>query len=80
MMLGGFGRDMWPVASAAEARERQEVLRDQFAMAALPAIITATSAGQHDPRPVGSDMPLVEAMARDAYLLADAMLAARGGK
>ena len=52
-------------------------LRDWFAGQAIDGIIHATSAGQH--------MPLVKdgehiryAMARDAYDMADAMLAARG--
>lgn len=51
-------------------------LRDQFAMAAIPAIIRVTSAGQHHP---GKDdtAPLLERMASDAYEIADAMLKAR---
>lgn len=51
-------------------------LRDYFAGQALPAVITATSAGQH--RPMRDDgLDLVRSMARDAYEIADAMLAAR---
>lgn len=50
-------------------------LRDQFAMAALPAILTATCAGQHTPK-VG--VTLEASMALDAYNIADAMLAAGG--
>jgi len=50
-------------------------LRDWFAGQALPAIIAATSAGQHSPD-VGEG-GVVRAMADDAYSLADAMLAAR---
>lgn len=52
-------------------------LRDWFAGQALPAIISATSAGQHDPsQKHGKGVELSIAM--DAYLLADAMIAARG--
>jgi len=51
-------------------------LRDWFAGQALPAVIDATSAGQH--QPLGSnEIGLEAAMARDAYKLADAMIAAR---
>lgn len=55
-------------------------LRDAFAMAALPAIITATSAGQHW---AGGNMPgkdeasMAERIAFDSYEVADAMLAQR---
>lgn len=55
-------------------------LRDYFAAQALPAIISATSAGQHEP---GKDMAEsvginVEAkIAFDTYRIADAMIAER---
>jgi len=52
-------------------------LRDWFAGQALPAIIAATSAGQHQPGVRSSGMTIAQAMAGDAYDLADAMLAAR---
>ena len=51
-------------------------LRDQIAMAALPSIILATSAGQHHPE---GDGDLIDLMARDAYAMADAMMDARKG-
>jgi hypothetical protein len=51
-------------------------LRDAAALAALPAIITATSAGQHDPA-TKHGCRVEEAMARDAWLIADAFIAAR---
>lgn len=50
-------------------------LRDWFAGQALNAIITATSAGQHNPIREGRDTEA--GMAHDAYSLADAMLAER---
>lgn len=49
-------------------------LRDWFAGQALPAVIAATSAGQHDLCGTGS---VVEQLAQEAYRLADAMLVAR---
>lgn len=49
-------------------------LRDWFAGQALPAIIAAMSAGQHS---VDPDHSPEETIAKDAYLLADAMLAQR---
>ena len=55
-------------------------LRDYFAGQALAAMITATSAGQHNTlngKPVGTS--IYDAMAMDAYALADAMLRARQG-
>lgn len=52
-------------------------LRDWFAGQALAAIITATSAGQHNPDKPGDDRTIIQAMARDAYELADAILAER---
>lgn len=56
-----------------------ETLRDKFAMAALPAVITATSAGQHL-RILPDGKGIRQAMAEDAYYLADAMMEARKGR
>ena len=53
-------------------------LRDYFAGQALAATITATSAGQHNAlsnKPEGTSV--YDAVAMDAYVLADAMVAAR---
>lgn len=55
-------------------------LREYYAGQALPAIIAATSAGQHQPSIRESDTHIVFAIARDAYFMADAMLAARAEK
>lgn len=53
-------------------------LRDYFAAKALPAVVVATSSGQHHPIRAGSaEKFLVAAMAHDSYELADAMLAER---
>lgn len=52
-------------------------LRDYFAAQALPAVIAVTSAGQHQPSVRDSDTHIIFAIARDAYLAADAMLKAR---
>ena len=52
------------------------LLRDYFAAAALPAIITATASGNHSPD-FREDEPASNAIARDAYTMADAMLKAR---
>ena len=57
--------------------EHGMTLRDWFAGRALPAIISATSAGQHQPGVMGDDRSIQTRMAEDAYKLADAMLAAR---
>lgn len=55
-------------------------LRDYFAAAALPGIIIATSAGQHIPTMQAGEKDLLSAITRDAYALADAMVAeAKGG-
>lgn len=53
-----------------------EPSRDEIAMRALPAIITATSAGQHNVN-ITSGRPSIQLMAKDAYEIADAMLIAR---
>lgn len=55
-------------------------IRDWFAGQVLPAIISATSAGQHHPTGLHKDKSIDEAMAFDAYSLADAMLAERERK
>jgi hypothetical protein len=52
-------------------------LRDWFAGQALGAIIAATSAGQHNPPMREGEVHLRYAIARDAYDMADAMLAVR---
>lgn len=52
-------------------------LRDAAALAALPAVIAATSAGQHTPTKRSSDEPIRHAIARDAFAMADAFIAAR---
>lgn len=51
-------------------------LRDWHAGQSLPAIIAATSAGMHMPKMRESE-EIRFAIARDAYEMADAMLAAR---
>jgi hypothetical protein len=51
-------------------------LRDYFAAAALPAVIETTSNGSHN-SPHMSGRSIVQAIAMDAYDLADAMLSAR---
>lgn len=53
-------------------------LRDWFAGQAITAIVAVTSAGQHQPIMHEGEIHIRTAMARDAYELADAMLAARG--
>lgn len=55
-------------------------LRDHLAALALPAIITATSAGQHIPIMQPGEDHIRFAIARDAYALADAMLVVREQK
>lgn len=50
-------------------------LRGYFAAAALPAVVAATSAGQHMLSGVGTVHDMI---AQDAYRLADAMLRERG--
>lgn len=49
--------------------------REYFAAAALPAIISATSNGQHVPAPHLEGATIIERIAHDAYAMADAMLA-----
>lgn len=56
-------------------REPGMTLRDYIAVAALPAVVAATSAGQHMLSGVGTVHDMI---AQDAYLLADAMLRERG--
>lgn len=55
-------------------------LRDWFAGQVIPAIISVTSAGTHEPGLSNPDMagkPIGERMVYDAYSIADAMLAER---
>lgn len=52
-------------------------LRDRFAMAALPAVIAAVCDGYISPRP---NVAPTEIIAEQAFKVADAMLAARGGE
>ena len=52
-------------------------LRDWFAGQALASVIIVTSAGQHRPEMREGETHIRLAMARDAYDMADAMLAAR---
>lgn len=55
-------------------------LRDYFAGQALPAVISATSAGTHQPGLSNPDIagrPIEDRIAYDAYRLADAMLKER---
>lgn len=55
-------------------------LRDAFALGTLPAVIAATSAGQHMPAMQEGEPHIRFAIARDAYDMADAMLKAREAK
>jgi hypothetical protein len=48
--------------------------REYFAAAALPAIITATSRGEHQPGFNLEGATMIERIAHDAYAMADAML------
>ena len=50
-------------------------LRDWFAGHALPSVAATISSGRH--RPGGGTLTIAEAIAADAYALADAMLAER---
>lgn len=52
-------------------------LRDYFAGQALPAVIVVTSEGNHRPIMRDGERTIAPAIARDAYEMADAMLAAR---
>lgn len=59
------------------AAETGMTLLDYFAGQALPAVIAATSARQHNPTVLPGDKHLREAIARDAYDMGKAMVAAR---
>ena len=72
-----FPRPSGQGASAYSSHQVGMTLRDHFAGQALPAVMAATSAGQHHPGPVGSTLPLVRRISDDAYKMADAMLAER---
>lgn len=63
-------------AKASPPAASDAALRDQFAAAALPAIISATFAGAVGAK--GGVPATEEIMAAQAYHFADAMLAARG--
>ena len=52
-------------------------LRDYFAGQALPAVLRSASAVQHTPAMREGEETVLPAIARDAYELADAMLAQR---
>lgn len=68
----------FPLPDGADIMGRDGMtLRDWFAGRALPAIISATSAGQHHPGVMGDDRSIQTRIAEDAYKLADAMLTAR---
>ena len=54
-------------------------MRDWFAGLALTSIISATSAGQHRVLFGENGETIEAAMAKDAYAVADAMIAARKG-
>ena len=71
-----------PVVISADAPDEGDMqavavmtLRDVFAAAALPALISAMCAGQHT-TPRNASTPQ-EGLAIDAYMLADAMVKAR---
>ena len=66
-----IGRDPWP-----EPREDLTALRDQAALAALPAIIQVCAGG--GPREVGTET-FEQKFARKAWAVADAFIAAREG-
>ena len=54
--------------------------RDKFAMAALPAIYAEYFAGCREQGTGPQDEHWREGLARDAYMMADAMLAVRGSR
>jgi hypothetical protein len=60
--------------SMGEVTHQGMSLRDYFAAQALPAMVAVVSSGTHNPT---SDGSIEDAMARDCYRLADAMLRAR---
>lgn len=73
--LAAIIREAMRPGSAPPVVATAKTLLDEFAMAALPAIIAAMSAGQHMVR---ADKTPVEAIALDAYELADEMMKVRG--
>ncbi len=79
MMTKDDGGPAFPLTSDAQYYGGGMTLRDWFAGQALQAIISATCAGQHDPS-TKHGKSVEAAMAMDAYLLADAMIAARGDR
>jgi hypothetical protein len=72
----GFWSDDGPCATDTQPQGGMS-LRDWFAGQALVAIIQVTSAGLHQPSKKHG-CRVVEAIALDAYEMADAMIAARG--
>lgn len=65
-----------PLATPREFPMHGLTKREWFAGMALQGIITATSAGQHTPAGLQRGMTTVQAMALDAFEIADAMIAA----
>lgn len=72
-----YNEPAFPVTDASAVQYYGLSARDVFAMAALPAIITATSGGLHTPAPHLEGATVIERIAKDAYLIADAMLRER---
>ena len=76
------GWSHWPNAADLELKYNPPhgmTLRDWFAGQAMIAIIAATSAGQHRVLFGDNGDSIETAMAKDAYQVADAMIAARKG-
>lgn len=77
------GGPAFPQHVAPAYRQEPEIwgmsLLDWHAGQALPAVIIATSAGQHMPTMRAGDDHIRDAIARDAYAMGRAMLAARKG-
>lgn len=73
------GGPAFPNRWANEGENEGMTLRDWFAGKAIPAIIAATSDGKHQPN-IKDGEHIRFAIARDAYDMADAMLAAREGQ
>lgn len=65
----------FPIATGGHVVDEGATLRDLFALSALPSVTLTISSGRH--RPGGGTLTIAEAIAADAYALADAMLAER---
>lgn len=76
-MIVDLNAPAFPQSMKAEGPFGGLTMRDWFAGQALPAVIAATSAGQHNPRRDAGEVGILSSMALDAYDIADAMLAAR---